>query len=312
MNFDIGKCIMAFRRNFFGGGINMGKTDIRGAAALFAAAVIWGLAFAFQSAGMEYIGPFTFTVIRNIIGSAALLPLALLNKEKSESNRTLVSGGIICGVMLGAASCLQQYGMVYTTAGKAGFLTAMYIVMIPLAGLLIGKKCPRRVYPAVALAAAGMYLLCMNGSFSLNRGDAAELMCAAAFTAQIIAVSHFSSRVNAYKFACIEFAAAAAAAAVPALMTESVTISAVKACRLPLLYTGIMSSGAGYTLQIIGQRRLDPTVAALIMSLESCVSAIGGWLILNQSLTAREIAGCAVMFAAIILAQLPERHTPRA
>ncbi len=285
----------------------MRTDDVKGLSALFAAAVIWGLAFAFQSAGMKYIGPFTFTAIRNVIGAAALLPLALFSGKKPEGLKTLIPAGAVCGAALGAASCLQQYGLIYTTAGKAGFLTALYIVMIPVAGLFIGKKCSRHVYPAAALAVGGMYLLCADGSFSFNRGDAAELMCAAVFTIQIMAVSHFSPRVNAYRFACIEFAVAALTALVPAVLTETFSPDAVKACAVPLLYTGLLSSGAGYTLQIIGQRRLNPTIAALVMSLESCVAAIGGWIILGQALTAREITGCAVMFAATVIAQLPER-----
>ena len=287
----------------------MKRDNIQGSLILFVTAVIWGLAFAFQSAGMEYIGPFTFNVLRNLIGAIVILPLALLNKEKSESQKTLAIAGIICGVALGAASCLQQYGLLFTTAGKAGFLTALYIIMIPLAGIFMKKKCTKNVYIAVVLSLAGIYLLCMSGGFSLNRGDVFEFLCAIVFTVQILAVDKFSPRVNVYKFACIEFAAAAVTAMIPAAMTETFSVHDVCAAWLPLLYTGVLSSGAGYTLQIIGQRKLNPTVAAIIMSLESCLSVIGGWIILGQSLTAREIAGCAIMFAAIILAQLPERRT---
>ena len=141
----------------------MRKDKLQGSVMLLTASVIWGLAFAFQSAGMEYIGPFTFNVLRNLIGAVVILPLALLNKEKSESLKTLAIAGIVCGVALGAASCLQQYGLLFTTAGKAGFLTALYIIMIPIAGIFMKQKCPKNVYPAAALAIIGLYFLCING-----------------------------------------------------------------------------------------------------------------------------------------------------
>lgn len=285
----------------------MKKDNIQGSLILLVTATIWGFAFAFQSAGMEYVGPFTFMVLRNIIGTIVLLPLAIVNKEKSESTKTLVFGGIICGIALGTAGSLQQYGIVYTTAGKAGFITALYIIMIPIAsGIFMKQKCPKNVYPAVALAIIGLYFLCINGEFIISRGDFFEFMCAVVFTVQILAVAHFSSRVNVFKFACIEFVAAGCTALIPAVLTETFSFSMLRGGWVSVLYTGILSSGAGYTLQIIGQRKLNPTVAAIIMSLESCVSVIGGWLILGQALTAREIIGCVIMFAAIILAQLPE------
>lgn len=284
----------------------MKAKNLKGTLMLFAAALIWGLAFVVQSSGMEYIGPFTFTFSRSVVGAAALLPMTLISREKSESPKTLWTGGILCGAALGAASCLQQLGLLYTTAGKAGFITALYIIMIPVVSVLfLKKKYPKIIYAAVAMAVLGVYLLCINGEFLINKGDIYEFLCAVMFTAQILLVSHFSKRINAYKLSCIEFAVAAVVSAVPMLIAEKPTLHGIAMSWLPLLYMGVLSSAVGYTLQVIGQRNLNPTVAALIMSLESCVSVIGGWLILGQSLTPREIIGCVVMFAAIIVAQLP-------
>lgn len=271
---------------------------------LFAAAMIWGLAFVAQTEGMNHIGPFTFTFARNIIGAAVLLPLAVISRERSESNKVLVCSASICGIALGLASCLQQYGMLYTTPGKAGFLTALYIIIIPIAGIFLKKKCHRLTWTAAAAALFGIYLLCMTESFALGKGDIFEILCAFVFSAQIMIISHFSGRVNVYRFACIEFFTSGLFAAVPMLLCETVTLSGMTAAWLPLLYTGILSSGVAYTLQIIGQRGLNPTLAALIMSLESCFSVISGWIILGQSLSFRELAGCIIMFAAIVLAQL--------
>lgn len=282
---------------------------LKSSAMLLTSSLIWGLAFVVQSSGMEYIGAFTFSFVRSLVGAAALLPLAILNREKSKSPKTLLFAGIACGTALGVATNLQQYGLLYTTVGKAGFITAMYIIMIPLAGLFMGRKCTGITAIAVVLAAVGVYLLCINGTFSVNKGDFYEFLCAVAFTVQILLVSRFSPLVNAYKLSCIEFFTAAAVSAVPMLLTEQVDFTSICMSWKPLLYMGILSSGVGYTLQILGQRNLNPTVAAIIMSLESCISVIGGWLILNQSLSAREIAGCIIMFAAIIIIQLPPVNT---
>ena len=272
---------------------------------LFISAAIWGMAFSVQRKGMDYIGPFAFTFFRSIIGSLALLPAALLSREKSESRKTLFIGGAVCGIALGVATCLQQYGLLYTTAGKAGFISVLYIIMIPITGIFFGRKCPTRIWLSVFAATVGTALLCLGENFSLNKGDIYEFLCAVGFTVQIMAVSHFSSRVNAYKFTCIEFMFCALTSAVPMLMTETVSLGAVCSAWLPLLYMGILSSGIGYTFQLIGERGLPPAVAALIMSLESCIAVIGGWLILGQTLSMRETFGCIIMFAAIITAQLP-------
>lgn len=272
---------------------------------LLLCALIWGTAFTAQSAAMAHMGPFTFTAVRNFIGAAVLLPLVIFSKEKSESTRLLLFAGIICGVLLGLASCLQQYGLKFTTAGKAGFITALYIIIIPIAGILVGKRCSWLTWLAVLLAVAGVYMLCINGSVTINRGDIFEFLCAFVFAAQIMVISNYSHRVNAYRFAFVEFLTAGVTAAVIMLCVRENPFGADwSGALLPILYVGVMSSGVAYTLQIVGERNLNPTIAALIMSLESCISVISGWIFLGQSLTAREIIGCLVMFAAIILSQL--------
>ncbi len=286
----------------------MRASDLRGSAILLTVSAIWGLGFVAQSAGMETLGPFAFTFLRYVIAAAALFIVVLVRHKRNSDIKTLLKGGIICGATLGAATCLQQYGLMYTTAGKAGFITALYIIMIPIAGRIIGKKCGKRIISAVALAVVGVYMLCVNESFTINKGDIYEFLCAVIFTVQIMAVSHFSTRADVYNLSCLQFAAASAVAAPPMLATETVSPDSIRLSWLPLLYAGVFSGGIAYTLQIIGQRNLkNPTVAAIIMSMESCVSVIGGWLILGQALSARGIIGCVIMLAAIIIAQLPNK-----
>ncbi len=257
---------------------------------------------------MDYIGPFTFAFLRSVIAVIVLFPLAALSKEKSQDTKTTVKGGIVCGLSLGIANCFQQYGILYTTSGKAGFITALYIIMVPVAyAVFFRKKATPLVWVSVLLALLGVYLLCVKEDFSINRGDIFVFFCAVSYTAQIIAVSKYSPHINAYLLCGMQFAVAAILALPLMLFTETPTIGSVCASWLPLLYTGILSSGVAYTLQIIGQRGLNPTVAAIIMSLESCISAVAGWLILGQAMTLKEICGCAIMLAAIILAQLPAK-----
>lgn len=270
---------------------------------LLLTAVIWGVAFVAQSAGNEYVGPFTFSALRNVIGAIVLLPLAV--RGKSESTKGLLKAGLLCGAALGVAGCLQQAGLIYTTAGKSGFITALYIIMIPIGQLLFMKqKCSVNVWVAVFAALLGVYLLCVKDGFSINRGDVLTFLCAIVFTVQILLISVWAPGLNPYRFACLEFTAAAVTSAIPALLTESVTLGAVIDCRWSLLYTGVLSSGVAYTLQIIAERDLNPAVAALIMSLESCIAAIAGWLLIEQGMSLRELTGCIIMFSAIILAQM--------
>ena len=291
-----------------------------GSGILLLTAFIWGMAFTAQSAGMDYIGPFTMNCARSILGGLALLPLIAWNqarqREKAEAGtgtnwRATVIGGICCGVILAVASALQQIGIIYTTVGKAGFITTLYIVMVPLVGVFWRKKIAGRVWVSVALAAMGMYLLCMNESFTVNPGDMYVFFCAVAFTGHILVIDHFSPKAYGVAMSCIQFFTCAVLSGIAMLVAETPTWENIFAAAVPILYAGIMSSGVGYTLQIIGQKYTEPTVASLIMSLESVFAVLGGWMILGEKLSGRELLGCAVVFVGIILVQLPERRRAR-
>lgn len=284
-------------------------------------ALIWGCAFVAQSVGMDYVGPFTFNAVRCLIGAAVLIPVILfmdksarksgLTEEEMKSRRgdtkTLVTGGICCGLALGVASSLQQWGILFTTVGKAGFITAMYIVLVPILGIFIGKKVRPVIWLCVALAVAGLYFLCMNETFRLNTGDFLVILCAICFSAHILVIDHFSPKVDGVRLSAIQFLVAAIVCGIPMLIWEHPEISEILAAWMPILYAGVMSCGVAYTLQIIAQKNADPTVASLLLSLESVFSVLAGWVILHQSLSIRELFGCVLMFGAIILAQLPEK-----
>lgn len=284
---------------------------------LFLTAFIWGTAFVAQSVGMDHIGPFTFNAVRSLVGGLALIPVILVfNRRKSPARRqkeganrkALLLGGVCCGLALGVASCLQQVGMQYTTVGKAGFLTALYIVIVPILGLFFRRKAGAKLWVSVAIAIVGLYLLCMSGSLRLQLGDFLVLLCALAFSVHIMVIDHFTTQVDGVQMSCIQFFVAAAFSAVCMLFTEGVPDpGAVAISWVPILYAGVLSSGVGYTLQIVGQKGVNPTAASLVLSLESVISVLAGWVILGQSMSPREILGCVLMFCAILLAQLPDR-----
>ena len=284
-------------------------------------ALIWGCAFVAQSVGMDYVGPFTFNAVRCLIGAAVLIPVILfmdksarksgLTDEEMKSRRgdrkTLFTGGICCGLALGIASSLQQWGILFTTVGKAGFITAMYIVLVPVFGIFIGKKVRPVIWFCVALAAAGLYFLCMNETFRLNTGDFLVILGAVCFSVHILVIDHFSPKVDGVRLSAIQFLVAGIVCGIPMLIWECPELPGILAAWMPLLYAGVMSCGVAYTLQIIAQKNVDPTVASLLLSLESVFSVLAGWMILHQSLSIRELFGCVLMFGAIILAQLPEK-----
>ncbi|HAX11533.1 MAG TPA: EamA family transporter [Roseburia sp.] len=291
------------------------KQQIKSSLILLLTATIWGVAFVAQSVGMEYIGPFTFNAIRCVLGGLALIPVILVLKKKKETGaenqekedkKTLWAGGIACGVILCIASNLQQFGIMEASVGKSGFFTALYIVMIPVIGIFIGKRPGIKLWFCVALAVVGMYLLCMkDGSFTIERADIMLLLCALAFSFHILVVDYFSPRVDGVKMSCIQFLVCGVLSAVGMLFTETPDISNIQAAWLPLLYAGLLSCGVGYTLQIVGQKGINPVIASLIMSLESVISALAGWVILGQVLSPKEILGCVLMFVAIIITQIP-------
>lgn len=291
------------------------KQQIKSSLILLLTATIWGVAFVAQSVGMEYIGPFTFNAIRCVLGGLVLIPVILVLKKKKETGaenqekddkKTLWAGGIACGVILCIASNLQQFGIMEASVGKSGFFTALYIVMIPVIGIFIGKRPGIKLWFCVALAVVGMYLLCMkDGSFTIERADIMLLLCALAFSFHILVVDYFSPKVDGVKMSCIQFFVCGVLSAVGMLFTETPDISNIQAAWLPLLYAGLLSCGVGYTLQIVGQKGINPVIASLIMSLESVISALAGWVILGQVLSPKEILGCVLMFVAIIITQIP-------
>lgn len=290
------------------------KQQIKSSLILLLTATIWGVAFVAQSVGMEYIGPFTFNAIRCVLGGLVLIPVILVLKKKKETGaenqekedkKTLWAGGIACGVILCIASNLQQFGIMEASVGKSGFFTALYIVMIPVIGIFIGKRPGIKLWFCVALAVVGMYLLCMkDGSFTIERADIMLLLCALAFSFHILVVDYFSPKVDGVKMSCIQFFVCGVLSAVGMLFTETPDISNIQAAWLPLLYAGLLSCGVGYTLQIVGQKGINPVIASLIMSLESVISALAGWVILGQVLSPKEILGCVLMFVAIIITQI--------
>ena len=277
-------------------------------------ALIWGCAFVAQSVGMDYVGPFTFNMARFLIGAIVLLPVIwFMNRqrktgaEKGAGQKTLIIGGICCGIALAVASTLQQWGILFTTVGKAGFITAMYIVIVPLLGIFIGKKVRPLIIGCVAIAVVGFYFLCMTESLRLGLGDFLVLLCAIAFSIHILVIDHFSPKVDGVKMSAIQFLTAAIISAVPTLLWEQPVFTEILQAWQPVLYAGVMSCGVAYTLQIIAQKNADPTVASLLLSLESVFSVLAGWVLLGQRLSLKELFGCVLIFCAIILAQLPEK-----
>ncbi len=285
---------------------------------LLLTAMIWGAAFVAQSVSMDYVGPFTFLCTRSILGGVVLLPvIAVMGKGKQNetdaaapgNRNVLLLGGLCCGVMLFISSALQQIGIQYTTAGKAGFITAMYMVLVPICGLFFGRRPGGKTWGAVAVALVGMYLLCLYGSGAqnLSRGDLLEMLCALGFTGHILVIDHFSPRVDGVKMSCIQFFVCGILAGIFMLILETPSWESICNAAMPILYAGILSSGAGYTLQIVAQKDTQPTVASLLMSLESVFSLVFGWILLKEAMSGVELLGCLMIFAAIIWVQLPEK-----
>lgn len=288
----------------------MKKTAIYSSLLLFLAACIWGVAFVAQSVGMDYMGPFTFNGARFLIGGIVLIPVAAYRrKEKKEGSeiplKLTLKGGLCCGLAICVASLLQQIGIQYTTVGKAGFITTLYIIIVPVMGLLLRKRVQAKVWGAAVIAAAGLYLLCMNESFSIGKGDAFVFACAVVFSIHILIIDYFSPKTDPVVLSCIQFFTAGIICTAGAFVSEQPAWAQLAAGAAPLLYAGVMSCGIAYTLQIVGQKSLEPAVASLILSMESVVSVLAGWVILGQALTARELFGCGMVFAAVILVQIP-------
>jgi drug/metabolite transporter (DMT)-like permease len=280
---------------------------------LVTASLIWGMSYVAQSVGMNYTGPAAFTAARYFLGGAALLPvifaprlIAYKKNGGAKFGGFPLKSGIACGVILFFVSYVQQVGVIYTTVGKAGFITTLYIVIVPILGLLFGKKVHPLVWGCAFAALGGMYLLCVSESASLNRGDLYVLICAFFAAVHILMIDHYTSGVDAIMFSAVQFFACGVMSLAVAFFTETPSWDALWAARAPIAFTAVMSSGIGFTLQTVAQRRVSPTLASLVMSLEAVFAALTGWLILRQVLSAREFFGCAVILASVIIAQTPD------
>ena len=284
---------------------------IKATAYLLFATLIWGSAFTAQSIGMDYIGPFTFQTARCVLASLFLFPVSWLFEADKNSfflnwaNPRLWKAGLLCGTALFLAAGLQQMGLVHTSAGKAGFITTLYIVMVPMIGTILGKRAPITAWIGVALALAGLYLLSGVSLGGVSRGDWMLMGCAFWFAVQIILVDKYISQVDGVKLSCVQSLVCAVLSGLVMGFTEEVSAENLVNCSGPLLFAGIASMGIAYTLQILGQRDLPPTPAALIMSLESVFALLTGWLVLKERMKHLELAGCALVFCAVILSQIP-------
>lgn len=310
---------------------------LRGDLMLILTALIWGSSFVAQKSGMELIGPFAFNGIRTVIGGIVLVPVIILlgkfkskgtasesdeeitksEDEKKKENKLLIIGGVCCGLALLVASSLQQIGIFYTTAGKAGFITALYVVLVPILGLFLKKKVRPIIWGCVLVSAVGLYLLCMpsEGGFGhINNGDLLVLACAVCFAIHILVIDYFSPKVDGVKLSCTQFFVAGIISVLlmfpldPMLGFDLPSLSNLFGSWLPLLYSGVLSCGVAYTLQIVAQADTDPTIASMILCLESVFAVIAGMIILGETMSFREIIGCLIMFAAIVVAQLPSKE----
>lgn len=279
---------------------------------LFIAAFIWGTAFVAQKSGGA-IGSFTFNGIRTFIGGLVLLPLVIKNhKDKTLPlfTKEELTGGIVCGFFLFVAASLQQFGLAYTTAGKAAFITTLYVVFCPILSLIVHKKKTRPlVWLCVVLDVIGLYLLCMtDASFSIQIGDTLVILCAVAFAGQMVAVDNFIDRIDGIKLSCIQFLFSGLLGIICMFIFEGpVSVSNIMTAWFPILYAGVISCGIAYTFQVLGQKEATPTIAALILCLESVFGVLAGAVILGETMTMREIFGCIIMFAAVVISNLPEK-----
>ena len=288
------------------------KREFKASIMLFATAIIWGLAFVAQAAGMEHLGPLSFTASRCFVAVVFLyltykffmMKSASYREEKFDMKRTLV-GGSICGLVFTIAINLQQVSLIYTTAAKASFLTALYIVFIPLIGLFFGRRPSVKIILCIFLAMVGTYLLSIKGGLKINRGDLIVILSALVFAIHILLLTKYSTNTNAVLVSLVQFAVCGVISLVGALVLEDISMEAILKSQATILYVGILSSGVGFTIQLMALKDLEPVVASMICSLESVFGALFGWLILSQEMTEREIFGAIIIFLATIFAQVP-------
>ena len=288
----------------------MNKREMTGNILLTVTAIIWGIAFVAQSVGMQYVGPFTYQSIRSLIGFIVMIPVVMIFGKKGdlqtpEQKKLLLESGLVCGIIFTVASNLQQYGIQYTTVGKAGFLTALYMILVPVISIFLKKKPTLNLWISIVIAVAGMYLLCINGEFRLAAGDIYIILCALGFSFHILAIDHYANMVDPLKLSLMQYLICGIVSMVPMILFEKVEMGNILSCWAPLLYGGVLSTGVGYTLQMVGQRFTNPTVASILMCLESVFSLIAGIILLGQVPSTREIIGCVLMFIAIIITQIP-------
>ena len=299
--------------------MNFDKKQLRNTLLLLLGALIWGTAFVAQSVGSGYVGPYTFLAARSWLACAFLIVLVLLRRGKARkadpgvpfwiNGRMLLRDGVFCGIALFAASAAQQIGIGTTSTAKAGFMTALYVVLVPVFGVFFGRRPGVKLWCCVAASVVGLYLLCLAGhdSLALTGGEWQLLGCAFLFATQILLVDHFSPKLDGIQLSFVQFLTVAVISTVFMLIFEQPTIEQFRLAAVAIAYCGIMSSGVAYTLQIVGQKALDPTIASLAMCLESVFSALAGWLILGETLSTTELCGCGLMFAAIVASQLPDK-----
>ena len=296
----------------------MKNKNLTGTLILLLTAFIWGSAFVAQSSGMKHVGPLTFLSARFLLGGVVLFPVIILIRKLGQKNNAdsvpfkaelkgTLFGGIFCGILLGIASALQQYGLMYTTVSKAGFITTLYVIFVPLFSLFIGKRLGLSLWIAVALATVGLYLLCMSESLSLSLGDTLVFICGIFYALQIMAVDKYAKKAEPVLLSSIQFLTVGVISFFPALIIEQPSLSALAGAIFPIAYASILSSGVAYTLQVFAQKYADPTVAAITMSFESVFAVLSAAVLLNERLSLKEGLGCIIMFAAIILAQIPTK-----
>lgn len=284
---------------------------------LILASIIWGCAFVAQNVGMNYIGPWTFSTIRFLIAGFSLLAIIpILDKKRThvirpktkEEKMKLLLGSVLCGLALSIGSIVQQIAMLTVPVAKAGFLTTLYVLFVPMITLLFGKKIPLKVWIGIAMALFGLYLLSMAGNLAIGIVEILLILAAFLFAIHIIIIGYFSTRVDPVRLSCGQLLIGGFATVIPMIVIEKPTIGSILAAYIPLLYTGIFSSCVAYTLQIFAQKEANPTIAGMLLSLESVFAALAGYLILHQVLNTRELIGCVVIFIAIVIAQLPNRR----
>ncbi len=296
------------------------KSDI----CLLGAAIVWGFAFVAQRDSMDTIGPFLYSAIRMFLGSLALIPVFLVtdrirNREntvtaaqKKDSRKALIKGGTAAGIVIFFAANMQQVGLVSTDAGKTAFITALYILLVPIMSIFMKHKTNINNWIGAVIGAAGLYFLCVTSQFTVAAGDIIVFIGAFGWAVHILIVDHFAPKVNAARLTCVQFAVAGFISLIVSLIVEDNTFAAAVACAPSLLYTGIMSCGVGFTLQVVGQKNANPTTASILMSMESVFGALAGFIFLNETMTGRELAGCALMMTAVIIAQLPTLNRKKA